>query len=55
MKVDKQDVKVNREEFTNVVRKLLATPPLPKSAIPRKRSVKTVRPKSRAQKSGRKR
>jgi|CZKS01.1.fsa_nt_gi uncharacterized protein YdiU (UPF0061 family) len=48
-----KDVKVDREEFTNVVRKLLATPPLPQAAIPRKRSVKTVRPKTLAQKRDR--
>jgi hypothetical protein len=49
-----KDVKVDREEFTNVVRKLLATPPLPQAAIPRKRGLKTARPKSLAQKPGRK-
>jgi len=49
-----KDVKVDREEFTNVVRKLLAAPPLPQASIPRKRYVKTVRPKTLAQKPGRK-
>lgn len=36
--------KVDREQFTKVVRKLIATPPNPKAAIPRKRAVKTARP-----------
>lgn len=37
---------VDREQFTEVMRKLIAAPPLPKAAIPRKRA-KTVRPKDR--------
>jgi len=31
---------VDREQFTNAIRKLLATPPIPKAAIPRKRVTK---------------
>ena len=42
VKPEKQPIPetVDREQFTAVVRKLLATPPLPKSAIPRKRAPK---------------
>jgi len=29
---------VDREQFTNVMRKLISSPPLPKAAIARKRS-----------------
>lgn len=35
---------VDRAEFTAAIRKLIATPPIPKAAIPRKRAVKTARP-----------
>jgi len=41
-----QEVKADRKTFTDAVRKLLATPPLPKAEIPRKRA-KKVRPKSK--------
>jgi len=41
---------VNRQELTSVVRKLLATPPLPKSSIPRKRTTRMARPKAPIQK-----
>ena len=40
---------VDREQFTDVLRKLIAAPPLPKAAIPRKSKPKTARqPKSQA-------
>lgn len=40
------EVLVDREHFTAVVRKLIATPPMPKAAIPKR--PKMVRPKSRS-------
>lgn len=41
-----ENLKVDREKFTNAVRNLITTPPLPKDAIPRKRS-KTARQKAK--------
>lgn len=35
---------VDREQFTEVMHKLIATPPLPKAAIPRKRAPKKADP-----------
>lgn len=37
---------VDREKFTAVMRKLLATPPLPKAAITRKHKLRTAHPKA---------
>jgi hypothetical protein len=46
----KSEIAVDRTHFESVVRKLLATPPLPKAAVlPRKRAAKKAsRPKSQA-------
>jgi hypothetical protein len=35
---------VDRKQFTDVIRKLVATPPMPKDAIARKRTPKKARP-----------
>lgn len=46
-------VRVDRKTFTDAVRGLIATPPLPKDAIPRKRSKKAgqkARPAARSRK-----
>ena len=46
MSIEKQPLPetVDRKEFTDVICKLIAAPPLPKAAIERKRPVKTASP-----------
>jgi hypothetical protein len=51
--VDKRNISVDREQFTNVIRRLVSTPPLPKAVLSKKiaRTAQAKKPQATAQKS----